>query len=521
MFYSLLDFLACPACRHALRLTLPVEQPASTAMRTWDLRDKSVGVAEGLLLCDGCARWYPIRQGLPEILPDHLRDWNADRAWLAAHRVAVPGGEALQLEDRAGSASHANDEGAHYKRAEMAVTQRPLPEGFFGWALVAPFNASSPMFSFDLLARYMTTASRLGCGVNGVVFDLGVGTGWTTEWLVRLGYQAIGVDLCRDYVLAGMPRRGEYLGHYIIADTENIPLRDAAVDAVLSFDAFHHVPNRPRAMSELSRIMRPGATMAITEPGIEHEHAAVSIDVMQQHGILEKGFDQAGLEGYIQGLPLGGVRKFRSDTHPHDIYTLVKAGVYQTDSRAPRALVASLEPDAAPTAHPAGAPLPLSITIRNTGDTVWLARTADEKGEVHLGAQLFDGGHTLLEQDFARVLLPRDVAPGDAIRLRFELPTILKPGDYIVEFDMIDTGYLWFKDYAYQPMPWRVTITGSPTGADASLVGPRLLRIQPESLSVPAPPPAPVVPAPPPPPPASLVRRVARRLKRAYRRATA
>ena len=516
MFYSLLDFLACPACRHALRLALPVEQRATTAMRTRDPRDRTVEVAEGVLLCDGCSRWYPIRKSLPEILPDHLRDWDADRAWIATHRAAVPGGDSVRVNEHGDGVAPADDEGAHYKRAEMAVTQRPLPEGFFGWALVAPFNSSSPMFTFDLLARYMTTASRLGCGVNGIVFDLGVGTGWTTEWLVRLGYQAIGVDLCRDYVLAGMPRRGEYLGHYIIADTENIPLRDGAVDAVLSFDAFHHVPNRPRAMSELSRIMRPGATMAITEPGIEHEHAAVSIDVMRQHGILEKGFDQAGLEGYIQGLPLGGVRKFQSDTHPHDIYTLVKDGVYQTDSLAPRALVAALDPDSAPAAHPAGAPLPLSITIRNTGDTVWLAKTPDETGEVHLGAQLFDGGHTLLEQDYARVLLPHDVAPGNAVRLRFELPAILKPGDYIVELDMIDTGYLWFKDYAYQPTPWRVTITGSTSATDASLVGPRPARIRPESLPVPAPAPPPVI-APAPPPPASLVRRIARRLKRAYR----
>lgn len=517
MFYSLLEFLACPACRHTLRLMMPVEQPASTAMRTRDARDKSVGVSAGLLRCHGCDRWYPIRQGLPEILPDHLRDWDEDRAWLAAHRAMVPGGDTVPIDAARNVASPDADEGAHYKRAEMAITKRPLPEGFFGWALVAPFSASSPMFSFDLLARYVTTASRLGCGVNGVVFDLGVGTGWTTEWLVRLGYQAIGVDLCRDYVLAGLPRRGEYMGHYIIADTENIPLREAAVDAVLSFDAFHHVPNRPRAMSELARIMRPGATMAITEPGIEHEHAAVSIDVMRQHGILEKGFDQAGLEGYIQGLPLGGVRQFRSDTHPHDIYTLVKEGVFQTDSLAPRALVAALEPDAAPPAHPAGSPLPLSITIRNTGDTLWLAKTADENGEVHLGAQLFDAGHTLLQQDYARVLLPHDVAPGGAIRLRVELPAILAPGDYLVELDMIDTGFLWFKDYAYQPTPWRVTIVGG-ADADGTLAGPRPARIRPASIAVPPTAPPPAEPPVAPPAPASLVRRVARRLKRAYRK---
>ena len=368
------------------------------------------------------------------------------------------------------------------------------------------------MFSFDLLARYLTTVSRLGCGVNGTVFDLGVGTGWTTEWLVRLGYQAFGVDLCKDYVLAGMPRRGEYLGHYIIGDTENIPLRDVCIDAVLSFDAFHHVPDRPRAMAEIARIMRPGATMAVTEPGIEHEHAAVSIDVMREHGILEKGFDQAGLEGYIRDLPLGEVRKFNSDTHPHDIYTLKKEGTFVTDSRAPRALVAAIQPDPPPASVPVGGRPGLTVTIANTGDTIWLARTEDEKGEVHLGARLFDEARHLLSEHFARVTLPHDVRPGESVRLRCELPAIFVPGDYIAELDMIDNGYLWFKDYAYQPTPWKLSVAG-PAPADRTTVCETAARIRPESM--PVPPPvvaAPPVPAPVPPAP-SLVRRIARRLR--------
>ena len=204
------------------------------------------------------------------------------------------------LDARRAASPAVTDEGAHYKRAEIAVTGRALPAGFFDWADVAPFKASAPAFSLDLIARYVTTVSRLECGVNSIVFDLGCGTGWTTEWLVRLGYQAIGVDLCRDYVLAGMARRGRYAPHFVIGDVENMPLRDECIHAALSYDAFHHVPDRPRAMAEIARIMRPGATMVLTEPGPEHEHAAVSVDVMQEHGILERGFDQAGLASYVK-----------------------------------------------------------------------------------------------------------------------------------------------------------------------------------------------------------------------------
>ena len=543
MFYSLLDVLVCAGCRGPLTLLLAQEEARITTMRmaparraslpdavvgpmppsdgsplhgllaplagapAQDGRDTRVAVREGLLVCTTCARWYPVLDGLPEVLPDHLRKWDRDRAWLDRVRGNAPATlDALWplLEARAVEREDPADRGAHHKRAEMAVTERPLPKDFFAWAEVAPFNASSPFYSLDLLARYVTTVSRLGCGVNGVVFDLGAGTGWTSEWLVRLGYQAIGVDLCRDYIAAGMPRRGAYLPHFVIGDVENIPLRGACVDAVLSFDAFHHIPDRPRAMAEFARIMRPGGTLALTEPGIEHEHAAVSVDVMREHGILERGFDRAGLDGYIAGLPLGDVQQYRSDTHPHDIYTVRKDGVFETDSLAPRALVAGLEPD--PPSRPvAGVPIDLAVTITNRGDTRWLASTRDEIGEVHLGATLYDPSHTLLQENYARVKLPRDLAPGDSIRLRCALPPVRDPGDYLIELDMVDSGYLSFKDYAYQPVAWPVHVA-APEKGDSPLFSDNQRRqmsaddrIRGEEL--PLPPPAPIPEIPPPPAP--------------------
>ena len=219
MFYNLLDLLVCAACCRPLTLLMPREEPRTTAMRmpparrasppnamvgplpessastfhavlgplaaapALDGRDRRVSVIEGLLVCTGCARWFPIRDGLPEVLPDHLRHWDGDQTWLMARRADA--GSALDglwplLEARPLQTDSPADRGAHYKRAEMAITHRALPKDFFRWAEVAPFNASSPLFSLDLLARYVTTVSRLGCGVNGIVFDLGSGTGWTS-----------------------------------------------------------------------------------------------------------------------------------------------------------------------------------------------------------------------------------------------------------------------------------------------------------------------------------------------------
>jgi hypothetical protein len=37
------------------------------------------------------------------------------------------------------------------------------------------------------------------------VLDAGSGFCWTTEWLLRGGYEAIGVDICRTYLSTGRP----------------------------------------------------------------------------------------------------------------------------------------------------------------------------------------------------------------------------------------------------------------------------------------------------------------------------
>ena len=110
MRYSLLDHLACPACFGPLLCVteaeipsvMPVGRPSggirisagrgigpapawSNHTELTSLLDRLAGatapvdrgdeveVESGLLIC-GCGRWFPIEHGIPELLPDHLRD---------------------------------------------------------------------------------------------------------------------------------------------------------------------------------------------------------------------------------------------------------------------------------------------------------------------------------------------------------------------------------------------------------------------------------------------------------------
>jgi len=61
---------------------------------------------------------------------------------------------------------------------------------------------------------------------------------------------------------------------------------------------------------------------------------------------------------------------------------------------------------------------------------------------------LYDGAEprSLVDYDWLRIALPRDVAPGDRVRVNARLPGIHRPGDYVIVFDLVIEGVLWFAD---------------------------------------------------------------------------
>jgi ubiquinone/menaquinone biosynthesis C-methylase UbiE len=98
--------------------------------------------------------------------------------------------------------------------------------------------------------------------------------------------------------LSPHPRDFEWL----VADAQAIPFEDASFDAVIANSMLYHVPDRPRALSEIHRVLRPGGRLFATTNGENHMREArellQSIDpnanvttAADEFG-LQNGFDQ-------------------------------------------------------------------------------------------------------------------------------------------------------------------------------------------------------------------------------------
>jgi ubiquinone/menaquinone biosynthesis C-methylase UbiE len=95
---------------------------------------------------------------------------------------------------------------------------------------------------------------------------------------------------------------GNIRPHLILADVENLPIKDTCINSVLCYDSFHHIPNRKAALAHFFRALREDGLVALAEPGKDHERAQVSIDVMEKYGILEKGIETEDIKAYCEGL---------------------------------------------------------------------------------------------------------------------------------------------------------------------------------------------------------------------------
>ena len=90
----------------------------------------------------------------------------------------------------------------------------------------------------------------------------------------------------------------------------------------------------------------------------------------------------------------------------------------------------------------------LTLRIQNAGDTLWLADTAGRPGWTRLGIRLHtaDLAARLIDGEWQRAALPRDVGPGDTVTVQVELPALDTPGEYLLVFDLVAEGVVWFAD---------------------------------------------------------------------------
>jgi SAM-dependent methyltransferase len=337
---------------------------------------------------------------------------------------------------------------------------------------------------FDLA----TLLLLLDCRPGDTVLDIGAGSGFSSEMLARLGYDVLAVD--PDLPALQHNRRRPTWDHTRIDGTvrvtqglaEHLPFKDTSFDGVLGMNVLHHLPELHVVISELARVLKPGARAVFAEPGLDHLEQGETQRAIRDHGENDRAFDvvhflwMARANGFKEAmltatllpplrlLPIEEVEQYVSGQHSrrhltpggvfdelhrrHPYAMLAREGARPKTSRHPGLLKGRVSVETFPSSAARGAQLRVIAHALNAGDTLWEATPRRRGGFVTVGCKLVTPEGRLLNDTLGRTLLPRDVRPGDTVtvEMSIELPSNLQPGPYEMRFDLVDELICWFAD---------------------------------------------------------------------------
>ncbi len=158
------------------------------------------------------------------------------------------------------------------------------------------------------------------------VLEVGCGPG--TLWVDNAGRIPPGWRLHLTDLSAGMVDearialgRAGVSAEMSVADVRELPFPDASFDLVLAHGMLYHVPDRPRAIAELRRVLAPGGQLHAWTVGRDHLR---ELDELARR--LAPGLDTAATSGHRFGLENGAeqlaaqFQHVRRDDYPDELW---------------------------------------------------------------------------------------------------------------------------------------------------------------------------------------------------------
>jgi ubiquinone/menaquinone biosynthesis C-methylase UbiE len=115
-------------------------------------------------------------------------------------------------------------------------------------------------------AKLEHIAKWLTIETGAVILDVGTGTGVFLPYLLKkagpLG-SIIALDHAEKMLIKANAKCFNGNIHCLCADVSSIPLADGICDAVVCYSSLPHFPDKPEAMREMNRVLKPGGQLFV------------------------------------------------------------------------------------------------------------------------------------------------------------------------------------------------------------------------------------------------------------------
>ncbi len=142
------------------------------------------------------------------------------------------------------------------------------------------------------------------------LLDLGVGTGWTSVFFGKRGYDVVGQDIAEDMIHQANINKARYATpnvQFITTDYEHLSF-ESEFDCAVFYDSLHHAEDEKSALRAVFRALKPGGICVTVEPGKGHATSIDSLNAMARFGVTERDMPPSLI---IAGAKEAGFRAFR------------------------------------------------------------------------------------------------------------------------------------------------------------------------------------------------------------------
>jgi SAM-dependent methyltransferase/uncharacterized protein YbaR (Trm112 family) len=244
--------LCCPVCQGELALHVFAEHGGEPE--------------EGLLVCRGCARPYPLTNGVPRMLPNSFGNAFRERfsAQLAALTFRRPeGAEVGRFEKRHRLTARAFG----YEWNTYRTTPREEDVLTYFWLTGLDPDLYAKIPTQDVFSYYPTAEEIAQIDPSALagasVLDVGCGMGKYVKVVSEHAREVVGLDLSEAVDRARAETRERANVHLVQGDILAPPFREQTFDVVYSVGVLHHTPDCHRAFLGAARLVRTGGALAV------------------------------------------------------------------------------------------------------------------------------------------------------------------------------------------------------------------------------------------------------------------
>ncbi len=213
-----------------------------------------------------------------------------------------------------------------YKKAIEAAEQyvTKLEKGEIGWLYSKPFDPTpgNPQY-FRLMYELLNILKAMKIPANARILEVGSGPGWITEILLMLGYSIDSIEPSAEMILISKERCASLLTHFQSKTDTNVQFHqttieavefdDRSFDAILFFDALHHIVDEVLTINKCFRYLKHGGCIAIVEGAWHPDFKELEnglIAEMEKFGTLENPFSQVYLDNLLISSGFTDIQRF-------------------------------------------------------------------------------------------------------------------------------------------------------------------------------------------------------------------